>query len=72
MVAALDEPAPFTRRAVGPDMVALRVGASLPVGIFQRVVAKALGIPRPGALRDDPIRLAIPEVEDGSAGRNKY
>ncbi len=70
---ALDERAPFTRRAVGPDAVALRVGrALLPVGIFQRVVAKALGIPRPGALRDDPIRLAIPEVEDGSGGRNKY
>lgn len=58
---ALDEHAPFTRRAVGPDAVALRVArALLPARAFQRAVAMVLGIPRPGALRDDPIRLAVP------------
>jgi NAD(P)-dependent dehydrogenase (short-subunit alcohol dehydrogenase family) len=70
---ALDERAPFTRRAVGPDAIALRVGrALLPVGLFQRVVAKALGIPRPGALRHDPIRLAIPGAGNDASKRNKY
>jgi NAD(P)-dependent dehydrogenase (short-subunit alcohol dehydrogenase family) len=55
---ALDEQAPFTRRAVGPDAVAMRIGKALiPAGIFQRMVSTILGIPRPGALRDDPIRL---------------
>lgn len=69
---ALDERAPFTRRAVGPDAVAMRVGrALLPVGLFQRVVARALGIPRPGALRNDPIRLVTPGIGDGSGGRNE-
>jgi NAD(P)-dependent dehydrogenase (short-subunit alcohol dehydrogenase family) len=58
---ALDERAPFTRRAVGPDAVAMRVGrALLPAGLFQRMVGKVFGIPRPGALRDDPIRFAVP------------
>lgn len=58
---ALDERPPFTRRAVGPDAVALRIArALLPARAFQRVVATVLGIPRPGALRDDPIRLAVP------------
>jgi NAD(P)-dependent dehydrogenase (short-subunit alcohol dehydrogenase family) len=55
---ALDEQAPFTRRAVGPDAVAMRIGRALiPAGIFHRLVSTILGIPRPGALRDDPIRL---------------
>lgn len=62
---ALDERRPFTRRAVGPDAVAMRVGrALLPASVFQRVVRRVLRIPRPGALRQDPIRLR--EV------RNKY
>jgi NAD(P)-dependent dehydrogenase (short-subunit alcohol dehydrogenase family) len=57
----LDGQAPFTRRAVGPDAVAMRIGRALmPAGLFQRMVAKILRIPRPGALRDDPIRLATP------------
>jgi NAD(P)-dependent dehydrogenase (short-subunit alcohol dehydrogenase family) len=65
---ALDERAPFTRRAVGPDAVALRIlRALLPAGAIQRLVAMALGIPRPGALRDDPIRATVLDGE-----RNKY
>lgn len=58
----LDEQAPFTRRAVGPDAVAMRIGRALmPAGLFQRVVSKTLRIPRPGALRDDPIRIESPD-----------
>jgi NAD(P)-dependent dehydrogenase (short-subunit alcohol dehydrogenase family) len=55
---ALDEQAPFTRRAVGPDAVAMRIGRSLlPARLFQRLVSRVLRIPGPGTLRDDPIRL---------------
>jgi NAD(P)-dependent dehydrogenase (short-subunit alcohol dehydrogenase family) len=58
----LDEQAPFTRRVVGPDAVAMRIGRALvPAGLFQRMVSTILRIPRPGALRHDPIRLATPE-----------
>lgn len=59
----LDEHTPFTRRAVGPDAVAMRIARALmPTGLFQRMVSKALRIPRPGALRNDPIRLESPDV----------
>jgi NAD(P)-dependent dehydrogenase (short-subunit alcohol dehydrogenase family) len=61
MARALEEQAPFTRRAVGPDAVVMRIGrALLPAGLFQRMVSKVLRIPRPGALGNDPSRLAIP------------
>ena len=47
---------------------ALRIlRALLPAGAIQRLVAMALGIPRPGALRDDPIRATVLDGE-----RNKY
>jgi NAD(P)-dependent dehydrogenase (short-subunit alcohol dehydrogenase family) len=53
----LDDQAPFTRRAVGPDAVAMRIARTLmPARLFQRMVSKILRIPRPGALRRDPIR----------------
>jgi NAD(P)-dependent dehydrogenase (short-subunit alcohol dehydrogenase family) len=56
---ALDDRVPFTRRAVGPDAKGMRVVRTvMPIGLFQRMVSKLLGIPRPGALRSDPIRLA--------------
>jgi NAD(P)-dependent dehydrogenase (short-subunit alcohol dehydrogenase family) len=55
---ALDDRVPYTRRAVGPDAQAMRiVRAAMPVRLFQRMVSKLLGIPPPGALRHDPIRL---------------
>jgi NAD(P)-dependent dehydrogenase (short-subunit alcohol dehydrogenase family) len=67
---ALDERAPFTRRAVGPDAVALRIArALLPARAFQRVVAAALGIPHPGALRHDPIRSVVPGAGPTSTER---
>ena len=59
MARALDERAPFTRRAVGPDAVAMRVGrALLPAGLFQRMVAKVLGI-----------RVRVPSVTTRSDSR---
>jgi NAD(P)-dependent dehydrogenase (short-subunit alcohol dehydrogenase family) len=48
---ALDERAPFTRRTVGPDAVAMRIGRRLmPAPLFRRMVAKVLSIPGPGSL----------------------
>lgn len=44
----LDQRAPFTRRAVGPDAIAMRIGRALmPAGLFQRMVATILRLPRP-------------------------
>ena len=69
---ALDDRAPYTRRAVGPDAKAMRiVRALMPAALFQRMVSKLLRIPRPGALRADPIRLRNIEPladESGQAG----
>jgi NAD(P)-dependent dehydrogenase (short-subunit alcohol dehydrogenase family) len=49
---ALDERAPFARRAVGLDAHLLQVGARLlPAGLLHRSVRRALGLPRHGALR---------------------
>jgi NAD(P)-dependent dehydrogenase (short-subunit alcohol dehydrogenase family) len=54
---ALGDTAPFVRRGVGPDAHALIAGSRfVPNAIFQRVVRLALGLPKPGSLRDDPIR----------------
>lgn len=70
LAAALDERAPFTRRAVGPDAVAMRIGRALmPAALFQRMVATILRIPRPGALREAPIRLVTPDLRRSDAGR---
>jgi NAD(P)-dependent dehydrogenase (short-subunit alcohol dehydrogenase family) len=56
---SLADDASFTRLAVGPDARAMRAGRwLLPTRALQSVVRKAIGIPRPGALRDDPLRLA--------------
>ena len=58
---ALGQRATFTRRAVAPDAVAMRISRALiPARPFQRMVSTILGIPHPGALRNDPIRLARP------------
>jgi hypothetical protein len=64
---ALEARAPFTRHAVGSDAVAMRVGrAILPTLAIQRIVSKALKIPRFGALRTDPIRLRSPRISEES------
>lgn len=64
----LDERAPFTRHAVGPDAVAMRIGRALmPASLFQRMVSTVLRIPRPGALRNDPMRFAIPDPRPSAA-----
>ena len=55
---ALNAKASFTRQTVGPDAIAMRVSRTLmPARLFQRMVSTALRIPRPGALRNDPVRL---------------
>jgi NAD(P)-dependent dehydrogenase (short-subunit alcohol dehydrogenase family) len=54
---ALADTAPFARHAVGADAHAVRIaGRLVPTGLFQRLVARALGLPGPGTLRDDPAR----------------
>jgi NAD(P)-dependent dehydrogenase (short-subunit alcohol dehydrogenase family) len=56
---AVDERAPFTRHAVGLDAHALLLGTRLlPARLFQRVAGRVMGLPRPGALREGPARLA--------------
>ena len=57
---ALEDSAPFERHTVGPDARAVLVGSSvLPTRVFQRVVAMALRLPRPGSHRQDEIRLKV-------------
>lgn len=68
---ALGESAPFTRRTVGPDAVAARIGRMLlPARLYQRIVSKVLHIPDPGALRADPLRLVQPDVRRSAAGES--
>jgi NAD(P)-dependent dehydrogenase (short-subunit alcohol dehydrogenase family) len=56
---AVAEPAPFARHAVGPDArIMLLAARLLPAPLFQRLAARAMGLPRPGALRGDPVRRA--------------
>ena len=56
---ALREQAPFTRHAVGLDARVMVLGSRLmPSRLFQRMAVRAMGLPRPGALRGDPARLA--------------
>jgi NAD(P)-dependent dehydrogenase (short-subunit alcohol dehydrogenase family) len=65
---ALETSAPFTRRAVGPDAVAARIGRMiLPARLYQRLVSTVLRIPAHGALRDDPLRLVRPDVTRSAA-----
>jgi hypothetical protein len=40
----------------------------MPAPLFQRMVSTVLRIPRPGALRDDPVRLDQPDVSRSTAG----
>jgi NAD(P)-dependent dehydrogenase (short-subunit alcohol dehydrogenase family) len=51
---ALDERRPFARHGVGIDARLLLVGSRLvPAGLLQRITGRALGLPRPGALRPE-------------------
>jgi NAD(P)-dependent dehydrogenase (short-subunit alcohol dehydrogenase family) len=66
---ALDDTAPFVRRGVGPDAHAVLIGSRLvPTGLFARAVGRALRLPLPGSLHDDPARSApvTPPDEEGS------
>jgi NAD(P)-dependent dehydrogenase (short-subunit alcohol dehydrogenase family) len=56
---AVEDRAPFARRAVGPDAHLMLLGSRLlPARMFQRVAGLVMGLPKPGALRGDPARLA--------------
>jgi NAD(P)-dependent dehydrogenase (short-subunit alcohol dehydrogenase family) len=64
----LNEDVSFSRRTVGPDARAMRIAtALLPARVFQRVIATALSIPRPGALARDPIRFSVPDATRSAA-----
>jgi NAD(P)-dependent dehydrogenase (short-subunit alcohol dehydrogenase family) len=56
---ALEDPAPFRRRAVGPDAQAiLAANRVLPARVLERVMGMALRLPRPGSLRGTAARTA--------------
>lgn len=60
---ALDERAPFTRHGVGLDAKALLAGNRIvPARLMQRIVGRAVGLPRPGSLRGDPLQHATVTV----------
>jgi NAD(P)-dependent dehydrogenase (short-subunit alcohol dehydrogenase family) len=65
---ALGEQRPFTRHGVGFDARLLLVGSRvMPAGLLQRAVTRAIGLPRPNTLRNDPLRHARvtnPEEEE--------
>ena len=69
---ALADAAPFRRRAVGIDAQLLLYGSRLvPARLLQRVAGRAIGIPGPGSLRDDPRRHAgvHPDIDQQEAPR---
>jgi NAD(P)-dependent dehydrogenase (short-subunit alcohol dehydrogenase family) len=56
---ALGEQRPFARRGVGVDSRLLLLGSRLlPGRLLQRATTRAVGIPRPGSLRGDPVGRA--------------
>jgi NAD(P)-dependent dehydrogenase (short-subunit alcohol dehydrogenase family) len=63
---ALADSAPIRRRAVGIDAQLLLLGSRiLPGRLLARIIGKAIGIPGPGSLRDDPRRHAgvFPDID---------
>jgi NAD(P)-dependent dehydrogenase (short-subunit alcohol dehydrogenase family) len=70
---ALQERRPFTRHGVGMDSRLLLAGSRLlPTAILQRITTRAVGIPRPGALRGDASQRArvtrTPEENEAIGG----
>jgi NAD(P)-dependent dehydrogenase (short-subunit alcohol dehydrogenase family) len=56
---ALGEHQPFARHGVGIDArLLLAANRLMPYGVLQRIMARAIGIPRAGSLRGDPRRTA--------------
>jgi NAD(P)-dependent dehydrogenase (short-subunit alcohol dehydrogenase family) len=54
---ALDERRPFSRHGVGLDArLVLAASKVVPSGLMQRMLTRAVGIPRPRTLRDSPLR----------------
>jgi NAD(P)-dependent dehydrogenase (short-subunit alcohol dehydrogenase family) len=69
---ALADSAPFRRRAVGIDAQLLLLGSRLlPGQLLQRITGRAIGIPGPGSLRNDPRRHAdvSPDIDRQEAPR---
>jgi NAD(P)-dependent dehydrogenase (short-subunit alcohol dehydrogenase family) len=57
---ALEDHRPFARHGVGIDAhLLLAANRLMPLGLLQRVMARAIGIPRPGSLRGDAARTAM-------------
>jgi NAD(P)-dependent dehydrogenase (short-subunit alcohol dehydrogenase family) len=57
---ALDDHRPFARHGVGIDAhLLLAANRLMPLRLLQRVMAKAIGIPRPGSLRGGAARTAM-------------
>ena len=66
---ALADRGPLTRHGVGLDAKMMLLGDRLMPGrLFQRMAGRVMGLPQPGAFRDDPVRkLAVtPPSEGGS------
>jgi NAD(P)-dependent dehydrogenase (short-subunit alcohol dehydrogenase family) len=56
---ALRDDRSFARQAVGVDARLLLLGNRLlPTRVLQRITGRAVGLPRPGALRGDPLQAA--------------
>jgi NAD(P)-dependent dehydrogenase (short-subunit alcohol dehydrogenase family) len=67
---AVREQAPFARHAVGLDALLMVLASRvLPARLFQRVAALAMRLPRPGAFREDPVRLAAVTLRSESGAR---
>jgi NAD(P)-dependent dehydrogenase (short-subunit alcohol dehydrogenase family) len=68
----LSDTSPFRRRGVGIDAHAVLLGNRLmPSRMFAGVVGRALRLPRPGSLVDDPLRTTLVTVaaEGGAPAR---
>jgi NAD(P)-dependent dehydrogenase (short-subunit alcohol dehydrogenase family) len=56
---ALDDERPFVRRGVGIDSKLLLFGSRvMPAWLLQSITGRALKLPRPGSMKDDPQRQA--------------
>ncbi|OHV41882.1 short-chain dehydrogenase/reductase [Pseudofrankia sp. EUN1h] len=65
---ALEESAPLARRAVGTDArMVLLASRLMPTRLYRAVTGRAMGVPRPGALRDHPVRLKPLTVPSGQS-----
>jgi NAD(P)-dependent dehydrogenase (short-subunit alcohol dehydrogenase family) len=70
---ALDERAPFARHTVGIDARMLHLGSRLLSGrLLHRVIRLAMGLPRPGALRERARPRPLPAADDARSGKTQH